>query len=201
LSRFDPDSDVARFNEAPAGACLAIGADAQAVLGAARELRDASDGLFDITLGTGSTAWQCDGGVLRKTSETVRIDLGGIGKGYAVDAAVAALIEAGVSAGWVNAGGDLRAFGAVTLPIDLRDEDGGGVRRFASLDDGAFATSRFAAGAGPVRHASVAAPQCLWADALAKVVVACGDASHPILARYRARAWLHAAPAISSEAR
>jgi thiamine biosynthesis lipoprotein len=192
LSRFDPESDVARFNGAPAGACLAIGADARFVLDAARELRDASDGLFDVTLGTGLAAWQCDGGVLRKMSEAVRIDLGGIGKGYAVDAAVDALVDAGVDAGWVNAGGDLRAFGTVTLPIDLRDEDGGGVRRFASLDEGAFATSRFAAGAGPVRHASVAAPRCLWADALAKLVVASGDASHPILARYQARAWLHA---------
>jgi thiamine biosynthesis lipoprotein len=40
-------------------------------------------------------------------------------------------------------------------------------------------------------HASVAAPLCLWADALTKIVAASGDASHPLLARHDARAWLH----------
>ncbi|MDF1526836.1 MAG: FAD:protein FMN transferase [bacterium] len=38
-------------------------------------------------------------------------DLGGVAKGYAVDAAVSVLQEAGVKAGIVNAGGDLRSFG------------------------------------------------------------------------------------------
>jgi len=38
-------------------------------------------------------------------------DLGGVAKGYAVDEAVRALKEAGVKAGIVNAGGDLRSFG------------------------------------------------------------------------------------------
>lgn len=38
-------------------------------------------------------------------------DLGGVAKGYAVDDAVRALKEAGVKAGIVNAGGDLRSFG------------------------------------------------------------------------------------------
>jgi thiamine biosynthesis lipoprotein len=40
-------------------------------------------------------------------------------------------------------------------------------------------------------HASVAAPLCLWADALTKVVAASGDARHPVLAHYGAQAWLH----------
>ena len=34
------------------------------------------------------------------------------------------------------------------------------------------------------RHASVAAPECLWADALTKIVIASGDARHPLLARF-----------------
>jgi len=191
LSRFEAGSDIARFNAAPDGARLEIGVDAQRVLAAARLLADASDGLFDVTLGSGRDAWRCEGNVVCKQGATTRIDLGGIGKGHAVDAAVDALEAAGVDAGWVNAGGDLRVFGAASQPIDLRDEDGGGVRRFARLADGAFATSRLATHDGLVRHASVAAPLCLWADALTKIVVASGDARHPLLGRFGARAWLH----------
>ncbi|HJV97433.1 MAG TPA: hypothetical protein VJ608_15425, partial [Albitalea sp.] len=40
-------------------------------------------------------------------------------------------------------------------------------------------------------HASVAAPLCLWADALTKLVAISGDTSHPLLATYAAQAWLH----------
>ena len=187
LSRFVDGSEIFRFNGARSGDRIEIGLDACRVLAAADELRHASDGLFDITLGSGTHGWRCDGTSLVKLDDDVRIDLGGIGKGYAVDRAVAALAEAGAQAGWVNAGGDLRVFGDATVPIDLRDEASGGVRRFAQLEDGAFATSRFAA-AG---HASVAAPECLWADALTKIVVLSGDAGHPLLARFGARAWLH----------
>ena len=52
------------------------------------------------------------------TQPGVRIDLGGIGKGYAVDRAVDSMRCVGASAGIVNAGGDLRVFGttAGTLP-------------------------------------------------------------------------------------
>jgi thiamine biosynthesis lipoprotein len=134
--------------------------------------------------------------------EDVRFDLGGIAKGYAVDSAVEAMIAAGCEAGWVNAGGDLRAFGHARLPVSLRDEATGGVRVFATLSEGAFATSHFerdsrsqATGAPDGRavraHASVAAPLCMWADALTKLVAISGDASHPLLSRYGARAWLH----------
>ena len=130
----------------------------------------------------------------------MRLDLGGIAKGHAVDEAVGTLLAQGCVAGWVNAGGDLRVFGAAELPIRLRDEADGGVRPFATLHDGAFATShygggsrsRLACGGRTARvHASVAAPLCLWADALTKVVALSGDTSHPLLARHRALAWLH----------
>lgn len=191
LSRFEPTSDVGRFNAARAGASIDIGADARAVLALAAVLRDASNGAFDVTLGSGAHAWRCDVRRLHKLSADVRIDLGGIGKGYAVDRAVDALLDAGVESGWVNAGGDLRVFGAVVVPIELRDESAGGVRRFATIADGAFATSRIAEARGGARYASVAAPCCFWADALTKVVVAKGDAIDPLLARFGARAWLH----------
>ena len=40
-------------------------------------------------------------------------------------------------------------------------------------------------------HASVAAPLCLWADALTKIVAIGGDAGEALLARYDAVAWVH----------
>ena len=203
LSRFDASSDIARFQALRVGTSLSVRAPTRRVLAAARELQIASAGVFDISLHTAPDGWQCDAGRLHKLDAATRLDLGGIGKGHAVDCAVQALIDHGCTSGWVNAGGDLRAFGSAELPVQLRDEQGGGVRAFATLTDGAFATSWFgrdsrsaASRLGHDRatlsaHASVAAPLCLWADALTKVVAVSGDARHPLLARYDARAWLH----------
>ena len=202
LSRFDADSDIARFHRLRCGESLPMRAATRQVLGAAGDLQLASAGAFDISLGTAPAGWRCEGDRLHKLHDDVRLDLGGIGKGYAVDRAVQTLIAHGCVAGWVNAGGDLRAFGDVELPLQLRDETSGGTRAFASLRDGAFATSHFdhhsrsqlSAGAEEDRHpahVSVAAPLCLWADALTKVVAVSGDTSHPLLTRFDAQAWLH----------
>lgn len=200
LSRFEPGSDIARFNALRAGGQLCVAHATIEVLSAAHRLQADSAGLFDISLGTGPDAWHLDGDHLHKLADGVALDLGGIAKGQAVDLAVQALRDAGVTAGWVNAGGDLRVFGALELPIGLRDEASGGVREFARLADGAFATSHYAPGSRSATtravqaHVSVAAPLCLWADALTKVVALGGRCDHALLARYDAAAWLHDAP-------
>ena len=202
LSRFAAVSVVARFHALRRGETLSMRPVTRQVLEAAQQLRSATDGAFDVSLGTAPHGWCCAGDQLHKLDDAVRLDLGGIGKGCAVDRAVHALIEHGCEAGWVNAGGDLRAFGDADVPVHLRDEASGGARPFATLRDGAFATSHFdrrsrsriasGASARPVcAHVSVAAPLCMWADALTKVVAIGGNASHPLLARHAARAWLH----------
>jgi thiamine biosynthesis lipoprotein len=200
LSRFDPGSDIGRFHALARGQSLCVSELTQDVLAAAREFQLASAGAFDISLGTAPEGWRCDGARLLKLSDAVRLDLGGIGKGHAVDLAVQALLAHGCAAGWVNAGGDLRAFGDVQVPVQLRDETGGGIRPFATLRDGAFATSHFdqgtrsqaVSGRGVVRaHLSVCAPRCLHADALTKIVAISGNAADAILDRYRAKAWKH----------
>ena len=71
----------------------------------------------------------------------VRITLDGIAKGYAVDRAIAALKHSKVTAGWVNAGGDMRIFGDIALPVHRRELDG----RFTPLGqlrNAALASSR-----------------------------------------------------------
>jgi len=189
MSRFEPGSDIGRFHALPVGRSLTIDHRTADVLHAAAWLHAESAGLFDIAQGSAVGGWHCEGLRLTKRHENVRLDLGGIAKGYAVDCAVAALQAFGCEAGWVNAGGDLRAFGAVELPVALRDEQHGGVRPFGVLSNGAFATShREGANA---RHVSVMAPQCLWADALTKVVALSARTDHPLLAQQGARAWLH----------
>ncbi|WP_353234502.1 FAD:protein FMN transferase [Diaphorobacter ruginosibacter] len=206
MSRFDPASDVSRFAALRAGESMQVAARTAQVLCAAQDLADLSKGLFDVTQGRAPAGWRCDAdGRLFKLHDAAVFDLGGIAKGYAVDAAVRVLQERDSLGGWVNAGGDVRAFGAVRLPLWLRDEREGRVWPFARLEDGAFSTSWYGdgsrselwqapqPGSSPAfaAHVSVAAPQCLWADALTKIVAASGDAGHPLLARFGAQAWLH----------
>lgn len=201
MSRFEPGSDVMRFAALPSGCSMVVSPETAEVLQAAWALQIASDGLFDITLGRASEGWHCEGRSLYKQTAAAAFDLGGIAKGYAVDCAVRSLQDMGCRAGWVNAGGDLRVFGPVQVPVMLRDEEEGGVRPFAQLGDGAFATSRFGVqcrsqvweglGRRVSAHVSVAAPSCLWADALTKVVAASGDDRHPVLKAHGACAWLY----------
>jgi thiamine biosynthesis lipoprotein len=198
LSRFEPASDIGRFNALPAGASLRLHPHTRHVLRAARQLQRASAGRFDISLGSGAVAWALRGDRIGKRTAGVRLDLGGIAKGYAIDAATQVLQAHGCSAGWVNAGGDLRTFGAVALTLQLRDERQGGTRAWGRLRDGACATSHYAPGSrstlagaahGQALHLSVLAPCCLWADALTKVAALQADAA--LLAQFGARACWH----------
>lgn len=200
LSRFLPDSDIGRFNAAAAGSVVTLHRSTATVLSAAQQLAVLSHGVFDPTCGSAPDGWSLARRQLTKHADQAQLDLGGIAKGYAVDRAVRALQHQGVRSGWVNAGGDLRVFGEATVPVLLRDEVAGGAHHFATLGDGAWASSYFGAhshsvcwsAAGAVQaHVSVAAPRCLWADALTKVVAATGDACHPALQWFGAHAWLH----------
>jgi FAD:protein FMN transferase len=135
----------------------------------------------------------------------LRLDLCGIAKGFAVDRAVAALRIAGASEGVVNAGGDLRVFGAAEQ-VALRTGDIAGHGPILELADGAAASSGalvadpdeplmavHLAGRGRRRlhgrFACVAAPECVWADGLTKVVLARGARSAPVLRAFGARAY------------
>jgi thiamine biosynthesis lipoprotein len=140
-----------------------------------------------------------------------RIDLGGIAKGYAVDIAVDVLQAAGIGAACVNAGGDLRGFGDVDFPVVVRDPQlptqaghhlfireqalATSACYFSARAHEGLACSALVDGAdgSPVVHArsaSVVAPRCMLADGLTKLVMASGDASHPLLARFSATAFL-----------
>lgn len=69
------------------------------------------------------------------------VDLGGIAKGFAVDRAVEALCEAGCQRGLVNAGGDLRGFGAEPWPVAVVDPLSRRAVASIEIDNEALATS------------------------------------------------------------
>lgn len=138
----DPDSELSRLNRSP-GARVNLSPESLRLLRLALALMVCTDGAFDVTLGgllvaagqlpdhagrsaldRGTTTDLIVGPGWAMLARPVRITLDGIAKGFAVDLAVAALRRARALSGWVNAGGDLRAFGGVTVPIQLRDEGG-----------------------------------------------------------------------------
>jgi thiamine biosynthesis lipoprotein len=139
------------------------------------------------------------------------VDLGGIAKGFAVDRAVEALKNRGVVTGIVNAGGDLRTFGPASQLIHVRHPTkstrvAGAVR----LRERAMATSgiyferrkhhrqyvsplldgRTGQSARRLISVSVAAAECMAADALTKIVFALRKEAAPLLAQHRADALL-----------
>jgi len=142
LSRYRPNSEVSRINATAADEAVTVDPELFGLLDRAREYGRLSDGAFDITVGPLVSAWGFFGGSgerpsrralsrararsgwpmleLDSESRTVRfgrdgveIDLGAIGKGWALDRAAATLRRQGVDAALVGAGkSSYVAFGA-----------------------------------------------------------------------------------------
>ena len=106
LSRFRPNSDITRLNHLPAGERTRVGEAALECLLIARHVYDLTDGAFDIAIGTGLPSLEIDADAfeVRATADGVRLDLGGIGKGYAVDLVAELLEEWGLDRAFVHGG-------------------------------------------------------------------------------------------------
>lgn len=212
MSWHKASSDLFRFNGAPPGQWVRVAPETLAVFAFALQLSQQTQGIFDVCATGASGSWRdlevdpVNQG-LRKHAP-LNADLGGIAKGYAVDAAVGALRQAGVRRGWVNAGGDLRAFGDIEIPLRVRTPRNLSetvpcttLRNRAAATSACYLASN-ASAAIHLRHGvnrqavasgkswTVAAPNCMAADALTKLVAATGDAQHPVLAHYAAQAWI-----------
>ncbi|MCK4602007.1 MAG: FAD:protein FMN transferase, partial [Phycisphaerae bacterium] len=59
-----------------------------------------------------------------KTTDTASLDLGGVAKGYGIDRAVEAMIQAGCRGGLIDVGGDIRCFGRSAWTVAVRDPFG-----------------------------------------------------------------------------
>jgi FAD:protein FMN transferase len=232
MSFHEASSDVSRINRHAATTAVAVHPWTYAVLTTAADLFRRSDGLFDVTV---APELQALGVLPRAVDETpittrprtdraiellsghrvgfgelgIRIDLGGIAKGFAVDRAVDALAEAGIPGGLVNAGGDLASFGPDGHRVHLRDpRDPRRVLGAVTVKEAALASTggrfdpfvgiraqrsavvdpRCVAGAPPVVGVTVRAPSCTIADALTKVVMIGGESSLAVLDHYGASA-------------
>lgn len=137
FSDYDADSELRKLCEtAGRGRSVAVSADLWNVLEKAQRIAELSDGAFDITCGNVVRLWRrarrqrelpppdrltdamhTTGRNLlrldpqRRTAELVRegvrLDLGGIAKGYATTAALEVLRRRGISVAMIDAGGDL----------------------------------------------------------------------------------------------
>jgi thiamine biosynthesis lipoprotein len=232
MSYHDVTSDVSRINRGAFDAEVQVDAHTYRVLRAARLMAEASNGVFDITIAPQLTRmgflpahehfpkissranWR---DIVLLPDNRVRlacslnIDLSGIAKGYAVDLATKALADAGMTAGRVNAGGDLRVFGDAAHRINVRDPAAHThTIPLLELTHGAAATSagyyseRLHQGrmVTPIIHphsraacesglsVTVLARDCMTADALTKVVYANPRGASAVLKTYKARALI-----------
>jgi thiamine biosynthesis lipoprotein len=129
MSFHDPLSDVSRMNRDAFPRGVIVHPWTWQVVKAAKRFAEESHGTFDITVAPLLTKWSYLPGRCYQFSQTATsrdiflrrnyevffrrhlvVDLGGIAKGFAVDRAVKALKDNGITAGIVNAGGDLRSF-------------------------------------------------------------------------------------------
>lgn len=236
MSYHERASDISRLNRQADRRPVAVHADTYRVLRAALTLSARTGGAFDVSIapqlerqgllprrrfGSVGGTWrdiELLPGRRVRFRRPMRIDLGGIAKGYAVDRACAVLLAYGVRSALVNAGGDLRVIGSTPWPIAVRHPADPALRLpLCELADGAIATSagyflRLPGHPGgaralvdgrtrALRHwqgsVSVTAATCLTADALTKVVGLLGRRATPILVRERAAACLIAADGTS----
>jgi FAD:protein FMN transferase len=106
LSRFLPNSDVGRINHLLTGETTRVSAYAMECLVVARHVFALTGGAFDVSIGTGLPSLELDHEdfTVRATGSGVRVDLGGIGKGYAVDLMAELLEEWGLDRALVHGG-------------------------------------------------------------------------------------------------
>jgi FAD:protein FMN transferase len=192
------DSDIERMRGSATDVPVRVHPWTFKVLALCQRLHRLSQGVFDPCLPESagrmtSIELAPPQGVIQRVG--VRLDLGGIAKGFAVDRAIEALKHAGCIGGIVNAGGDLAVFGEHHHDIFLRDAKGRVSQ--ITLRDAALATSDTQHEVRPREHrgyysgvgeptivtgrATVMAPSAAIADGLTKCVLAGDGALTPSL--------------------
>lgn len=139
MSEWQPDSELTRFNEAAGRPAMTLSPELTEILARATEVAEASDGAFDPTFHGVGQLWSFQPGAQppskadvkaklplvdyrkveidrdaktgRLAAEGMKVGLGAIAKGYAVDRASALLVERDLPHHVVEAGGDTYARG------------------------------------------------------------------------------------------
>lgn len=120
-SRFIENSDISRINHLDAGESAPVSPWTMECLQIARHLYDLTGGMFDISIGSGWERLELvpDAFTVRALVAGARLDLGGIGKGYAVDRMAELLVEWDVPHALVHGG-----FSSVRALTGPPDRDG-----------------------------------------------------------------------------
>jgi thiamine biosynthesis lipoprotein len=147
LSFYRESSDVTRLNRAPAGAEVSVSPETIACLELAAEAARLTGGAFDAFTGRAAVAAKKQetpvyltgtpepgegdvpgpvvslhptAGIVRKLRSGPWLDLGALGKGYALDQAAALFAEWGITTGCLIAGGSsLRGLGGPGWPLEV----------------------------------------------------------------------------------
>jgi thiamine biosynthesis lipoprotein len=207
MSYFDSTSDVSRINRDAVRRRVPVHPWTWRVLQRALDFSRETDGVFDITAAHSNDGdWRdiaLEANCAVRFCRPVIVDLGGIAKGFAVDRAVETLKKRKAGSGIVNAGGDIRVFGSMRHEIHLRSPTS--PMQFCGalqLRDRAIATSAtyFAPRAlingkthlvvTDLLSVTVAAHDCMTADALTKIVFPLRERARPLLTRHHADALL-----------
>lgn len=135
------NSELNQVNRKAYEAPVAVSEETFEVLQRAKHFSELSDGAFDVTIGALGDLWHAaadanippteaqiaearskvgydkllldpEAKTVRFAIEGMRLDLGGIAKGYAIDLSVDALQQHGAVGGMVDIGGDVMCFGA-----------------------------------------------------------------------------------------
>jgi FAD:protein FMN transferase len=126
LSRFDPRSEISRINREAAERPVRVDREVFALLETCEQARMKTGGYFDVTAKTGGGGFVLDPDAcsIRLPTPGATIDLGGVGKGYALDQARDILTKFGIENGMLNGGSSsmlgLGQYGDGGWPVDLR---------------------------------------------------------------------------------
>ena len=176
MSVWHSDSDISRLNAAAGDHAIPVSKDVLDVLRTAHQVSEWTGGKFDVTFAALSDLWKFDqdqdnripdpeevrrrlplidyralelderAGTAFLTRTGMRVNLGGIGKGYAVDRAVEILRRRGFRDFLVQSGGDMYVAGTRgdrPWRLGIQDPRGPADTSFATIDlsDSTFSTS------------------------------------------------------------
>lgn len=174
LSTWISGSELSRVNASAGKVPVRVSAETLTVVRGSLQVAEMTDGAFNIAIGPAVDAWNVSTQPRIPTAEELetlkplmdlravhadvqertiyleragmRIDVGGIGKGYAADMAVGAMRKAGATAGVVALSGDIRTFGLLpngrTFPFGIQHpRREGTVLAFIDLQNEAISTA------------------------------------------------------------
>jgi thiamine biosynthesis lipoprotein len=123
LSRFNPGSEISRVNREAARGPVRVDREVFALLERCEAARQLTAGYFDIAAASGGAglALYADRCAVQFTRPGIRIDLGAIGKGYALNCGREIMARFGVDCGWLQGGtSSVLAIGDDDWIVDVR---------------------------------------------------------------------------------